>query len=307
VKLNRVIVRAAICGLVSLALMLLVSIAGAYWYLHPSVQRTDGVIYGERLGRDLELDLIRPRRPNGCGIVFMVSGGWRSAAPGETPTWLAAPLLRRGYTVFAVCHVSQPQATVMEIIEDAHRAVRFIRSRAREFGIDAKRLGVTGGSAGGHLALMLATGGGQPALEARDLDAIDRQSSSVQAVAVFYPVTDLLNLGESSENPGNGGPPKSFVKAFGPNAADLTKWRAIGRHCSPIYFVSPALPPILIIHGDADTLVPLEQSLRFQQEAAKHGGSVEVRIKHGGRHGWLTMILDLRRFGKWFDRHLLQR
>jgi acetyl esterase/lipase len=215
---------------------------------------------------------------------------------------MAAPLLRRGYTVFAVCHVSQPRATVMEIAADLHRAVRFLRHHAAEHGVDPARFGVTGGSAGGHLSLLLATRGGpgDPAAP----DPVDRESSSVQAVAIFFPITDLLNLGRSTENPGDGGPPRSYVRAFGPEGRNPARWREIGRDTSPIYHVTAALPPVLIHHGDADTLTPLEQSEWFAAAAARVGATVRISVHSGGRHGWTTMPWDIFQFGAWFDRHL---
>jgi acetyl esterase/lipase len=289
--------------LLALILVLLVLIgAGIWWYLHPAVTRSDGIVYGQRHGHDLTMDVIRPNHPNGIGVALMVSGGWKSGAPGSAPTWMMAPLLRRGYTLFAVCHLSQPEATVMEIIEDVNRGVRFIRHHAERYSIDPDRIGATGGSAGGHLSLMLATRGGPGPAEARD--PIDRQSSAVQAVAIFYPVTDMLNLGESTENLGDGGPPKSFVKAFGPRATDLAEWKKIGRDTSPIYHVTSSLPPVLIYHGDADTLTPLEQSEWFRDRAAAVGREVELVVHPGGHHGWPTMVLDMRKFADWFDRHL---
>ncbi len=136
------------------------AIGGLWWYFHPAVSRQDGIVYGQRHGNDLTLDVLRPPRSRGLGVVVMVSGRWKSNVPGGFPTWMAAPLLRHGYTVFAVCHVSQPEATVMEIVEDVNRGVRFVRQHAAEYGVDPARLGVTGGSAGGHLGLMLATRGG---------------------------------------------------------------------------------------------------------------------------------------------------
>ncbi|MEO2047229.1 MAG: alpha/beta hydrolase [Pirellulales bacterium] len=275
----------------------------AWWYFHPTVARTDGIAYGQRHGHDLTLDIIRPQHANGVGIVLIVSGGWKSGEPGETPTWLMAPLLRRGYTVFAVCHLSQPEATVMEIIDDVNRGIRFVRYHSDDYGIDPKRIGVTGGSAGGHLSLMLATRGGVGPTDAPD--PIDRESSAVEAVAIFYPVTDLLNLGESTENPGDGGPPKSFVKAFGPNSKDLPTWKKIGLETSPIYHITDKLPPTLIYHGDADTLVPLEQSEKYQQQARQANAEVQLVVHPGGQHGWLTMFWDLRNFADWFDLHLL--
>ena len=235
----------------------------AWWYFHPQVSRSDGIVYGYRNDQPLMMDVIRPNHANGHAVALMASGGWKSSSPGTTPIWLLAPVLRRGYTVFVIYHVSQPEATVMEIIDDAHRGLRFVRHHATDYGIDPHRIGVTGGSAGGHLSLMLATCGGPGPADAES--PIDRESSAVQAVAIFYPVTDLLNLGSSTENLGDGGPPKSFVKAFGPQATNLEHWRVIGRQCSPIYHLTDQLPPTLIYHGDADTLTPLEQSKTFQK------------------------------------------
>lgn len=289
-----------------LAAVILLSVTAltAYlWrYYSPAVSRTDGVIYGSRNGKPLTMDVIKPASPNGLGIAFMVSGGWKSQKAGEPPAWLMAPLLNRGYTIFAVCHISQPESTVPEIIDDMHRSIRFIRLHANEYGIDPERLGVTGGSAGGHLSLMLATRGSEG--DDAAVDPIDRESSKVQAVAIFYPVTDLLNLGASTENLGDGGPPKSFVAAFAEAGKDLEKWKVVGRECSPIYFVNDKLPPTLIYHGDADTLVPLDQSERFCKAADALGCNTKLVVHPKGEHGWPSMILDLEKFADWFDEHL---
>jgi len=289
--------------------LLFVGIAGIVWYTwsyyNPRFERTDGVVYGERNGLPLTMDVIRPSKPNGLGIAFMVSGGWKSKGAGEAPVWLMAPLLNRGYTIFAVCHISQPDSLVPEIIEDVQRSIRFIRTHAEEYGVDPSRLGVTGGSAGGHLSLMLATRGGDGNLDAAD--EVERASSAVQAVAIFYPVTDLLNLGESTENLGDGGPPKSFVKAFGEAGKDLERWKVVGRECSPIYSIHRNLPPTLIYHGDADTLVPLDQSERYCAAVAETGCRAELVVHPRGGHGWPSMILDLEKFADWFDEHLDKR
>ena len=300
-KLRRFLIR-TLWTLLSVVLLAALIAGMLWWYFHPTVRRTDGVVYGQRHGNDLTMDILQPSRPNGFGIALMVSGGWKSGEAGGTPNWLAAPLLRRGYTVFAVCHVSQPEATVMEIVDDVNRGLRFIRRHAADYGINPNQIGVTGGSAGGHLSLMLATRGGPGPKTATD--PVDRESSAVQAVAIFYPVTDLLNLGSSTENPGDGGPPKSFVKAFGPQSTNLVVWQEIGRDTSPIYHITSNMPPVLIYHGDADTLTPLDQSKRFEIQARAKGRTVEVVVHPGGKHGWLTMVFDIRKFADWFDRHL---
>lgn len=282
-------------------IVLIISACSIWFYFHPDFERTNGLVYGKRHGQDLLIDVLRPAHPNGLGVVLMVSGGWKSGAGSFRP-WMMAPLLRRGYTMFGIYHVSQPQATIMEITDDVNRGVRYVRHHAGEYNVDPKRLGVVGGSSGGHLSLMLATRGGPGPAGASD--PIDSESSAVQAVAIFYPVTDLLNLGASTENPGDGGPPKSFVKGFGPGATNLAVWKVIGHEMSPIYYINSNLPPTLIFHGDADTLVTLDQSVRFQAEARKAGRTVELIVHHGGKHGWLTMLWDIRQFADWFDKYL---
>lgn len=286
------------------ALLLLVALllsAAGWWYLHPSAEVTRGVVYGQRQGQDLILEVHRPRNPNGAGLLLLVSGKWKSH-PGKFDPWLAGPALRQGLTVFAITHLPQQQASVQEIVEDMHRAVRFVRHHATTYGVHPQRLAVTGGSSGGHLSLMLATRGGPGPAEAPD--PIDREDSSVQAAAVFFPVTDLLNLGASTENDGTGGPPRSFKKAFGPAAANLAEWRRIGREISPIFHVDTNLPPVIIAHGDADTLVPLDQSERFRQRATALGHDIPLLVRPGARHGWLTMPWDFRTFALWVNERL---
>jgi acetyl esterase/lipase len=295
-------VRWVLWGVLCLLALVASVAAGLWWYFHPPVQRTNGVPYGQRGERTLALDVIQPAKPSGRGVLVLVSGGWKSKQPGGFGEWMAAPMLRRGYTVFAIYHVSQPEASVMAIIEDMHRAVRFVRHHARDYGVDPQRLGVCGGSAGGHLSLMLATRGGPGRPDATD--PVDRESSAVQAVAIFFPITDLLNLGQSTENLRDGGPPKSFRRAFGPQGTNLSVWKSLGRECSPIYHITTNLPPVLFVHGDADTLTPLEQSEWFEAKAREVGRPINLVVHRGGQHGWLTMVFDIRRFADWFDRHL---
>jgi acetyl esterase/lipase len=272
-----------------------------WWYLHPDITETKGIVYAERHGHPLTLNVYRPAHPTGIGVLVMVSGSWKSH-PERFQRWLIAPYLREGQTIFAVSHLSQPEATIMEIVEDVQHAARFVRAHAKDYGIDPLRLGVTGASSGGHLSLMLATCGGVG--DANSPDPVDHESSVVQAAAVFFPVTDLLNLGPSTQNLGDGGPPKSFRKSFGPKAEDLKEWKLIGHDVSPIYHITKDMPPIMIAHGDADTLVPLDQSVRFQKRAAELGRDVSLTIRPGQKHGWLTMVWDMHIFACWLTEHL---
>jgi len=161
---------------------------------------------------------------------------------------------------------------------------------------------VVGGSSGGHLSLMLATRGGPgPATAA---DPVDRESSAVRAAAIFFPVTDLLNLGSSTENLGDGGPPKSFRRAFGPQGTNLTVWKVIGRDCSPIYHVTSNLPPVLIHHGDAEHADAAGAIRMVRRKVSSRGPARDAGGASGGRHGWWSMLLDVQRFADWFDEHL---
>lgn len=276
--------------------------AAGWWYLHPKTRVTKGIVYAQRHGQELTMEVHQPESPNGLGLVLIVSGKWKSHRDKFKP-WLGAPFFHQGYTIFAVTHLAQPQATIPEIVQDMHRAVRFVRHHAADYGVDGDRLAVTGGSSGGHLSLMLATQGGPGSPDAPD--PVDRADSSVQAAAIFFPVTDLLNLGLSTENDGTGGPPIHFRDSFGPGAKDMKTWREdIGLAMSPLFHIGEKLPPILIAHGDADTLVPVDQSVRFQARAAELGHQVELWVVKGGRHGWLTMLWDAHRFGLWIKERL---
>lgn len=297
----RRLLRHALWSLLALVGLIALVAGLVWWYFHPAVTVSEPVTYGQRDGRNLRYSILRPAQPNGLGVVLMVSGRWKSSGP-TVPLFMVAPILRRGYTVFAVAHVSQPECSIMDIVEDVQRAVRSIRHEAARHGVDPARLAVVGGSSGGHLSLMIATRGGPGPSDAAD--PVDRESSAVQAVACFYPPTDLLNLGTSTENPGDGGPPKSFVRGFGAGATNRAAWKIIGRDLSPIYHVTSNLPPTLIIHGGADTLVPLDQSERFVERAREVGRAVELIVRPDKKHGWLTMLWDIRLFADWFDRHL---
>ncbi len=154
-------------------------------------KRTEDVIYGRKFGTALTLDVLQPEKPNGYGIIFVVSGGWFSAHEAINPTALQS-FLDRGYTVFPVVHGSQPKFQIPEIVQDMHRAVRFIRFNAKIFGINPDKLGVTGGSAGGHLSLTLGTQGVPGKSDAKD--PVDRESSAGASRRLFFSAHGFFTL-----------------------------------------------------------------------------------------------------------------
>jgi acetyl esterase/lipase len=272
----------------------------------PAYTRTE-VIYGRKSGVALTLDVIRPAKPNGYGVIFMVSGGFFSsheALDGSLKGGLLSPVLDRGYTVFGVVHGSQPKFTIPEITGDIHRAVRFVRHHAAEYGVKPDQFGIFGASAGGHLSLTMGTQGGPGKADAGD--PVDRESSAVQAVACFFPPTDYLNWRQPGDDAVGVGVLATFQPAFGPRS-DTAESRAVyGKEISPINFVRAEMPPTLIIHGEADKLVPIYQAEIFLKKCEAAGVKAPVKLirKPGLDHGWPGLDKDVALFADWFDEHL---
>ena len=268
----------------------------------PAFTRSE-VIYGRKFGTALTLDVLQPTKSNGYGVAAMISGGFFSSHDSINPPFFRA-LLDRGYTVFAVVHGSQPKFTIPEITGDVHRAMRFIRHHAKEYGVNPAQLGIMGASAGGHLSLTMGTQGQAGRPDAKD--PVDRESSAVQAVACFFPPTDYLNWREPGDDAVGVGVLKDFKPAFGPRS-DTAESRAVyGREISPLYFVTAAVPPTLIVHGDADKLVPIYQAELFVKRCQEAGVTTPVKLvrKPGKDHGWPGIEQDITLFADWFDQHL---
>lgn len=273
----------------------------AWSQTNPGYKHTEDVIYGRKFGTALTFDVFQPEKPNGAGIISVVSGGWFSSHDAVRGANYKT-FLDRGYTVFAVVHGSQPKFIVTEITQDMHQAVRFIRHHAAQYGIDPNRLGVTGGSAGGHLSLTLGTQGTKGAADAKD--PIDRENSAVQCVACFFPPTDFLNYGQPGEDAVGVGILKNFKPAFGPRSETPEGRRELGQEISPVYFVTSNTPPTLIIHGDADKLVPIQQAEVFVKRCQEAGVKAKLVVKEGKAHGWPELGKDMTILADWFDEHL---
>jgi acetyl esterase/lipase len=278
----------------------------------PAFQRTEDVIYGRKFGTALTMDVFTPAEPNGVGLIFVVSGGWFSAHEAINAGFLQ-PFLDRGYTVFAVVHGSQPKFNITEILGDMHRAVRYIRHHAKDYGVDPERLGIMGASAGGHLSLMQGTAGvaGDPNAK----DAVDRESSRVAAVACFFPPTDFFNYGKPGEDALGRGVLKGFRAPFDfeemdgetkrfVEITDEAKLHEIGKAISPVNHATSDDPPTLIIHGDADELVPIQQAELMVAALEQAGVEAKLVTKPGAAHGWPDLPKDLETLANWFDEHL---
>ncbi len=236
------------------------------------------IVYGMYSGLALLMDVHRPEKPNGYGVIFVSGSGWQAPLTygavglkeGQIGTW-GPPLLAAGYTVFAINHRATPRFHYPAAVEDVQRAVRFVRHHSRQFGIDPDRLGAVGGSSGAHLIGLVAllAQAGIP----DDLDAVNREPATLQTVVLRAAPTDLQKMSH--------GAVVLFMEQL-PTAADGEK---LYLAASPITHVSSSSPPVLLLHGDSDDTVPFEQSVAMEGALRRVNVPVKLVRIAGGEHG----------------------
>ena len=209
-------------------------------------------------------------------------------------------------------------APIPDAVSDVNRAVRYIQTNAARWNVDPDRLGIVGGSAGGHLSLCIGLNPEKPDPDSnpKSKDPVDRASGRVRAVAAWFPPTDFLNYGEPGKNALGRGVLDPFYGAFefreiDPRlkrpviVADEKRREEIGRAISPAYHVDSDDPPVLLIHGDKDVLVPLQQSKLLEEKLKEAGVEVKLVVRPGKGHGWPDIKPDTIEIADWFDAHLL--
>jgi uncharacterized protein (TIGR03067 family) len=267
-------------------------------------------VYGRKDGLALTLDVFHPaNRANGAAVVWVLSGGFITQTTAD-PGFVAFRdvLLARGYTVIAVRHGSQPRYTVPEIVDDVHRAVRFIRSQAANWKLDPDRIGISGHSSGGYLSLFVGVTGDQG--KPGDEDPVERLPSRVGAVASFCPPTDFLAFRQFTRDT----VPSDIRAAFDFRRFDEAKgifvpireesaYQEMIRQLSPAQRVTKDAAPTLILQGDKDELLPVQQAEQMIEKLKAVGVPGELVIKKGVGHHW-NLEEDGPRVADWFDRLL---
>lgn len=267
------------------------------------------VVYGMYSGAALLLDVYKPARPNGYGIIYVSGSGWTAPLAYNAPELksnsqsqlYAKALANAGYTVFAVNHRALPRFRYPAPVEDVQRAVRFIRHNAASYGVRADRIGASGGSSGGHLVSMLGTldGRGNPA----DPDPVERQSAKVQCVVARAAPVDFLT--------GTNG---SFLLGMArplPAAKDTAEYRT-HVEASPVTHITPDDPPFLLMHGDKDESVNFAQSEEMEAKLKAAGVPVKfLRIAGAGHGPTFPGAVNppdyLGEMVRWFDLHLIKK
>ena len=229
----------------------------------PDFELIKDVVYGQNFGMAMTFDVYVPSKPNGAGVILTNSAGWTSPFDKftvlengqyrfatdkemtESETWhILNPkqLVLNGYTVFEVRHGSQPKFIMSEIVSHVRRAVRFIRHNSEDYGVDENRIGLWGGSASGHLSLLIGLSPEVPLLDAEK--EWEKKYTPIAAIAVFASPTDLAKM--VLDNP-------EELK----NRPVLRMENEQYQEFSPVNYASKDDPPTLIMHGILDTDVPL--------------------------------------------------
>lgn len=255
--------------------------------------RVQDVIYMKSGGAAFTMDVVKPAKANKAAVIFMVSGGWFSdhtMLKSFMPD-IEKAFIEGGFTVFEVVHGAQPRFKVSEIVDQVRTATRFVHEHAAEYGVEPNRLGVSGISSGGHLSLMIA---GSP-------------DCHVAAVAAIAPPTDLANWGKTGFVLTDDPVMAMFAPPLGIDVkAARTEIESVARNISPITLVSPKFPPTLIVHGDSDNLVPLQQSQSMDQTLGKAGVQHKLDIVAGGGHDEKTFGPGVMKALQWFREKLLR-
>ena len=278
----------------------------------PDFKLIKDVVYGNEFATAMTFDIYIPSKPNGAGVILTNSGGWKSPydtfkiqdngtyrfATDEEMTksetyHILSPkqLVLNGYTVFEVRHGSRRKFEMSEIVSHVRRAVRFIKHNSSDYGVDKNRIGLWGGSASGHLSLLIGLSPEVPLFDAK-LDW-KKKRADVAAIAVFAAPSDLDKMVLNN--------PKTWAKF-----AFLKLSTEQYREFSPVNYVSKNDPPTLIMHGNTDGIVQFSQGelmhAKLQEKGVLSNFSVFEKTSHSP-----TLEQSARGVGEalaWFDTHL---
>jgi acetyl esterase/lipase len=242
-----------------------------------NVQVVKDVQYCTGGGLALLMDFYLPRHQSeklAPAILWLHGGGWRIGSKEEGP--LTAELAAQGFVVASANYRLSGDAPFPAAVEDAKCAVRFLRANAAKYGLDSNRIGVAGSSAGAHLALLVATAHESAGLEGSGGWA--NVSSRVSAVLSWFGPTDF-SVGPAAFENGTGFSIRIFL------GGDPQQKPENYKRASPVNWVSPDDPPLLLIHGNKDSVVPFDQSARMVKAYRKLGLNVRlIKVRNAGHN-----------------------
>jgi len=241
------------------------------------------MVYGMFNGLALLMDVYHPTKKNGQAVLYINGCGWHSTPDynsisikdyADTES-LLRPLVERGFTVFSINHRTAPRFRYPAAIEDARRAARFIRHHRNRFGVTSTNLAGMGGSSGGHLVLTLALRPVAGSAEAED--PVEKEAASLQTVVAWAAPSVLVD----HDNPRY---TTEIISSFIGEPRTMGNGGATHKEASPITYVDPSDPPVLLIHGTDDEMVPVFHSRKLRQALINAGVQVEYWEIEGATH-----------------------
>ena len=269
-------------------------------------QQQVDVVYHQAHGVALLADVFSPNHhANGHAIIVVASGAWhsdRGKIRDLDRSGLFEELCERGFHVFALRPGSISRFSAHDMKAHVETGVRWVKEQAIDYGINPSNLGLIGASAGGHLASLTAMTNRRQESE---------KDSSVSAVGVFFPPTDFLDYGGVTLDPRKEGRLHQILcdLAFRDHKGEITdqQVREQSISISPARLVHKKAPPFLVIHGDADPVVPLQQSQALVEALHQHDVNAELIIKEGGEHPWPTIREEVEVMADWFVDQLVSK
>jgi acetyl esterase/lipase len=236
---------------------------------------TAGIEYANPADQHLKLDLATPAGTGPFPAVICIHGGGFRAGAREGYDGFCKTLATAGYVALTITYRLAPAHPFPAAVEDCKAAVRWLRAHAGQYHVDPARIGATGDSAGGHLALFLGATAGVKQFEGEgDLD----QSSAVTCVVDRYGPSDFTKVYGKSVDAA-----EVLPLFFGGDLKTKLHEHIIG---SPLNWINPGAAPTLCIHGTADPYVPYEQSLWAVERLVACGVEAELLTIPGGKHGF---------------------
>jgi len=244
----------------------------------PNVTYLTANNYDSKLDLYLSRDESRPAPT----LIYIHGGGWTGGSK-EGSILSIVPYLEMGWNVVNVEYRLARVSLAPAAVEDCLCALRWVIRNAKQYNIDPNRLVLTGNSAGGHLAL---TTGMIPASAGLDRFCPGKEELKVAAIINWYGITDVPDILEGPNI-------QTYAVAW---LGSFENRKDIGWRVSPLKYVRPGLPPILTIHGDADTTVPYRHATRLQEALNKAGVANQLVTIPGGKHGGFSREEMLRIF-----------
>jgi acetyl esterase/lipase len=237
------------------------------------------VIYARPDSKTLGLDIYLPENSDNPPLIVQIHGGaWRF---GDKNSAVPLQFVDHGYALASLDFRQSTDAPYPAMIHDIKAAIRFLRANADLYGFDASRIAVTGASSGAHLAQVIGVSNGHPELEGTLGDHTDT-SSDVQAIISYFGASDLTVILSQSTPIGLGVREPSLAQLLG---ALPDKAPELAQLASPLYLVDANDPPLLLLHGDMDPQMPVNQSLNMLGAYKKAGLDVTFDPVHGAVHG----------------------